>query len=207
MIAERSLTVGVYIDSLSPEFDLNIVSSGIGMVGNHAPLKLLDAEKIYLPPTGSFDYLNVDRLGWPELDGDMTIILTDRQLVKEEHLRADGSVRRGQKVNGGDLIGFSYLLDRQRSQRIALVDAAHTTKADVIVAHEACHLVGITIQSPVNDHCSDDSCVMTSVIDEDISNWDFCENCGPEITSKSEELLAAKASSFVLSRLVRSFCR
>jgi hypothetical protein len=205
MSNQNTLSVGVYRDAVSPEIDTGIVSDGLALVGALASFKVLEEESIILPAEWGYDHLNVDSIGWPKLDGDINIVLTNRHLIKSEHIRADGTVRGGQKVNGGELIGFSYLQGQKKITRVAVVDAAHITRPDVVVAHETGHLLDISIPVNKQDHCPDKKCIMTSVIDEARCKWGFCSNCETEFTNKSANLLSSKARGFVLGGLFPNF--
>lgn len=213
---KQSLSVEIFRDVNYPDVDTDVALEGIDLINSVVTnLEIVqDTRRLRLGGEAT-ESIRTENIRWPQLDHDLSIVLTRRELL------TDSSNEAATKV--GSALRFP-----RTAQGVAIVNVNSFNPAATI-AHEAGHLLGAQYPEHAVDtyHCEDETCTMhaTMTITNDVervkkrglSNWlerhgyrpadyrdvqrspetTFCDSCRNQLSRRAFFLLEHKRGKFV----------
>lgn len=189
----EKLTVAIYEDIYSENIEIEQAFEGVKLIQQITnAVKTEKQIRTVSPFAKNPNYINVDRVAWPDMSGDLNVVLTNRLIIENTDILDNGKVRKKALKNGNITVGYSLSNDRLGSLKVALINTLQMKRTDLVVAHEIGHLVGVAFEDENKLHCDTKSCIMATHIRDTMHIIDFCENCSNDFEINIQDFLFAR---------------
>lgn len=157
--------IEIFHDQASGRLPTEAVHEGLALVAEYSGSILVTRETRQIKLTDpTSDHVDSDKIRWPQLPANFSIILTDRPLVssfEEGAASQANSVTTSLKSNRDRIAGTALI-----GVDVALISLhnAHPHNVPTTVAHELGHLFEILLEDTASGHCLRDECIMNAVV-------------------------------------------